>query len=134
MSPLEHPYTPFEEEAIEQSIPNRFAQQVKAYGDQIAVHTLDKAITYRALDRLANSIAWALLDISDDPEHPVALLLDDSVYMIAGILGVLKAGKCYAPIDLKFADEQRKRILQESTARILRTTFCEDWSKTRWRG
>lgn len=89
----------FPAEAVEQSLPARFAAQVGRFGDRVAVRTRAEAITYADLDRLANGVAHAVLDARGAGGEPVALLLDKGIAQIAAFLGALKAGKIVTPLD-----------------------------------
>lgn len=89
----------FPAEAVEQSLPARFAAQVGRFGDRVAVRTRAEAITYADLDRLANGVAHAVLEARGPGSEPVALLLDKGIGQIAAFLGVLKAGKIATPLD-----------------------------------
>jgi non-ribosomal peptide synthetase component F len=92
-------FIPFEPAAIEQSIPGRFEQQVASYPDRLAVKTRSHALTYAALNHAANGVAHALLTQHGPGSEPIALLLEKDAPLIATILGVLKAGKIYVPLD-----------------------------------
>ena len=116
---IDHPFQRFEEKAVEQSIPSRFHEQRKRCGSRVAVLTPDQSVTYEELDRAANRIARALLDRADSSGTPVALLLQDPVSMIAGMLGVLAAGRAYVPIDMNLPVDRCKAIIQESGADLL---------------
>ena len=89
----------FEAHAIEQSIPDRFEQQVDRNPDKIAVRTRDDRLTYAELDAWANRIAHAVLDQSGEGQEPVGVLFAQGASAVAAILGVLKAGKIYVPLD-----------------------------------
>src|SRR5262249_1450719 len=57
------------------------------------------------------------------PDEPVGLLLGHRAAMIAAILGVLKAGKVYVPLDLRLPPARLKQVLDESGASLV---VCED--------
>jgi amino acid adenylation domain-containing protein len=92
-------HRPFPPEEIEQSIPARFAAQVRAFPERLAVKMGDDVLSYAELDRHANRIARALLAERVNTPEPVALVVEQSPTLIATILGVLKAGKIYVPLD-----------------------------------
>jgi non-ribosomal peptide synthetase component F len=66
----------FPKAAIEQSISQRFEQQVQRYPDRLALQYEGQTWTYRDLDRYANRIAQAILAVNDTPQVPVALLFE----------------------------------------------------------
>lgn len=92
-------FIPFPKGQIEQSICRRFEGQVTVHGDKPAVKSLDSRLTFNALNRYANRIAHVLLNRGDGKAEPVVLLCDQGAPLIAAILGVLKAGKFYVPLD-----------------------------------
>ena len=104
-----------------QSIPERFTQQVAAYPDRLAVHTKNYACTYAELDQTANRVARALLHQYGRREEPVALLLERDAPLLAALMGVLKAGKIYVPLDLSFPPDRLAVMLADANASVLIT-------------
>ena len=86
-----HTFIAFEDTAIEQSIAARFEQQAARYPDRLAVVSLQLQFTYAELNCSANRIARAVLAHVGKSEEPVALLFEHGAFLIAAILGVLKA-------------------------------------------
>jgi non-ribosomal peptide synthetase component F len=97
-----HAFVPFENTAINQSIAGRFEQQVAQHPDRLAVVSAESQLTYAELNQVANRIARAVLSHLGEGEEPVALLFEEGAFIIAAILGVLKAGKIYVPLDPAF--------------------------------
>ena len=93
----------FQKEQIEQSIPALFEQQVAGYPDRVAVKSKTQTLTYDDLNRLSNGVARAILAQLGDGQEPVALLLEQSEAAIAAVLGVVKAGRIYIPLDPSYA-------------------------------
>ena len=94
-----NPFIEFKKDDVEQSIPARFEQMVEKYPDRLAVKDNNHELTYKALNQAANRIAQVILDALGEGEEPVALLLEHGAPIISAILGVLKAGKIYVPLD-----------------------------------
>jgi len=94
-----NPFVEFRKEEVEQSIPARFERQVDQYPERRAVKAGTHQLTYAELNRAANGIGRAILASRGAGEEPVALLLEHGASLIAAILGVLKAGKIYVPLD-----------------------------------
>jgi amino acid adenylation domain-containing protein len=114
-----HPTNPFIEfPKNEQSIVQRFEQQVKQYPEKIAVKTQDYVWTYQNLNDKANQIAQVLLGKSDER---IALLFEHDALMLAGMMGVLKAGKTYVPLTPDFPHSRLKYIVQDSQASAILT-------------
>ena len=117
-----HPSGTFVEfpiEEIEQSIPERFERQVGKYSDQIAVKTRTRKLTYDELNKLANRVAQAILNVQGVGQEPVALLLENDAPMIASFLGVLKSGKIYVPLDPAHPLSRLQYILEDSGSALL---------------
>src|SRR3972149_1634976 len=93
-----NPFIEFKKEEIEQSIPDRFEQQVQKHSDRIAVRAKCHELNYDALNKTANRVARAILSQRGEGEEPIALLLEKGAPVIAAILGVLKADKMYVPL------------------------------------
>src|SRR5580704_2460992 len=74
------------------SVPSRFAWQVSAHRQALAIQGQESALTYDALDKRANQIAHAILQLAPQPQARVALLLAPGPNAIAAMLGALKAG------------------------------------------
>ena len=114
------PFQPFGSEEVEQSIVARFEAQVVLRGANPAVVTRGCVVTYAELNRLANRVAHALLAAArDEGEEVVALLFGQGVPLVAAILGTLKAGKMYLPIDRSLPREHVADLLRESHASMV---------------
>jgi amino acid adenylation domain-containing protein len=116
-----NPFVEFKTEDIERSIPSRFEQQVARYPDRLAVKTQNQSFTYDALNKAANHVAHAILAERDKVEEPIALLVENSALLVVAMLGVLKAGKFYVPLDHAFPYERKKYMLEDSQAGIIIT-------------
>jgi amino acid adenylation domain-containing protein len=114
-------FTPFEAAALDQPIPHRFEQQVRRHPGRLAVADGRAALTYEALNRRANAIAHALLARRGAAPEPVALLLDNEAPMVAAMLGVLKAGKSFAPLDPTYPKARTAYLLRDLRAGMLLT-------------
>jgi acyl-coenzyme A synthetase/AMP-(fatty) acid ligase len=82
---------PFRQDDIEQSIPERFKQQVAQAPGSIAVRTRTSELSFARLDSWSNAIAAELLRLGAGSE-PVPFLLPQGPLAIATTLGILKAG------------------------------------------
>ena len=116
-----NPFVEFEQKDIEQSIPDRFEKQVRKYPDRIAVKGNTGVFTYQALNWYANRVARAILNAQGVCQEPVTLLLEHDSSMIAAILGVLKAGKIYVPLDSSHPEASLSRILDDTGASLIVT-------------
>ncbi len=106
----------FARDEIEQSIPDRFEKLAVEYGQKLAVKTSSQELTYDELDRAANRVAHGILRQLGDREMPVAVLLEQGAPLIATILGALKAGKMYVPLDPAYPQARISYSLRDSQA------------------
>jgi amino acid adenylation domain-containing protein len=111
----------FPEADIDQAISARFEQQVARFPDQVAVKTPNGELTYVALNRLANRLARAILDLRAERQQTVALLLEKEAYFPAAILGALKAGKIYVPLSPSYPTARNALLLEDSGAELVIT-------------
>ena len=92
-----------------------FAQQVALRPDAEAVRYGSERLTYGELDRRSNQIAHLLRGRDVRPGELVGLLMERSVEMIVSMLGIVKAGAAYVPLDPEYPAE-RLRFMAEDTA------------------
>jgi amino acid adenylation domain-containing protein len=112
-------FTPFARTEIEQTIPQRFEKSVRRHADEVAVRFDGEVMTYRSLDTWSGEIAHAVHRRRGEEEETVALLLGQGFPAVAAILGLLKAGKAYLPIDPWMAPTLRERFLEASGVKLL---------------
>ncbi|HSU82989.1 MAG TPA: amino acid adenylation domain-containing protein, partial [Thermoanaerobaculia bacterium] len=91
-----------------------FEEQAAARPNAVAVVWDGGALTYGELNRQAGRIARRLRRLGVGPESRVALYLERSPEMVAAVLGVLKAGGAYLPIDLSYPRERLELLLEDA--------------------
>lgn len=91
-----------------------FEEQAKRSPEAIALVSGDEKLTYRELNRRANQLAWHLLDLGAAKHSFVAICLDRSFETIVGILGILKLGAAYVPVDPQYPVERIRYILNDA--------------------
>lgn len=100
--------------------------EIERYADTtphaVAVVAADGELTYRELDDWAGHIASRLHDDGVLPGQPVGILLDRGVRLAAAVLGVLKAGCCYVPLEPAYPGERIAALVGESGVRAV---LCE---------
>ncbi|WP_269822516.1 AMP-binding protein [Dictyobacter vulcani] len=101
------------------NIPGLFEEQVARTPEATAIIYADERISYAELNRRANQIAHYLQQQGVQPDTLVALCLERSVAMLVAILGILKAGAAYLPLDPTYPKERLALILENSQAQIL---------------
>ncbi|MFM8647452.1 MAG: non-ribosomal peptide synthetase, partial [Methylocystis sp.] len=90
--------------------------------DAIALIFREEEVSYRELDARANQLARYLIAEKIGPEDIVAIALDRSIEMVVSLLGVLKSGAAYLPLDPEYPVERLAFMLRDSNARRLITT------------
>ncbi len=99
----------------EKTIIGLFEEQVEKTPDNIAVVFEDIEMTYRELNRKANIVGHYLKgNYGIKPDDFVGVLLERSEKMIIAILGILKAGAAYIPIDPEYPEDRINYILEDS--------------------
>lgn len=89
--------------------------------DAVALIFDERRMTYAELNARASQLAHALQRRGVAPEVRVGVCLDRSMEMVLAILGILKAGGVYVPLDPSYPQERLAFILHDSQARVLVT-------------
>ena len=95
--------------------------QVERTPDAIAVICGDESLSYQELNRRANRVARALKQLGVCADLPVGLCVERSVDGIVGLLGILKAGGSYVPLDPSFPDHRLRFMLDDAQVSIVVT-------------
>ena len=103
------------------AIHHRFERQVELSPDAIALVCGDESFTYRDLNQRSNLLAHRLIELGVRTETVVGLYLDHWPSRIVSLLGVLKAGGAYLPLDTDHPAERLSAMLQDSGAIVLVT-------------
>lgn len=103
------------------SIVELFQKQVELKETKTAVSFQNEKLTYEELNKRANSVANYLVQLDLDKRQPIGILVESSLDMIVGILGVLKAGLAYLPLDAEYPKERINFILKDSAAKVVLT-------------
>ena len=115
------PFTKFVADALNHSIVERFETQVSAHGEQTAAHSPNLSWTYRELNAQANKVAHALIASGATAGDRAGILLSQDVAMLAGLLGTLKAGLAYVPLDPEAPTARHQQIAAEAGLKIIVT-------------
>jgi surfactin family lipopeptide synthetase A len=98
-----------------------FEDQVERMPDVIGVVYEGQQLTYRALNARANQLAHHLRSLGVGPEVPVGICMERSLEMIVGLLGVLKAGGAFLPLDPAYPKRRLAFMLSDSQVPVLLT-------------
>ncbi|GBO51724.1 long-chain-fatty-acid--CoA ligase [Pseudanabaena sp. lw0831] len=98
-----------------------FESQVEQSPDAIAVVSKDEKLTYQELNSRANQLSHYLQALGVGTETLVAICVERSVQMLVGILGILKAGGTYIPLDPSCPHERRASKLWNAHVAMILT-------------
>ncbi|MEK5109515.1 non-ribosomal peptide synthase/polyketide synthase [Cytobacillus sp. FSL K6-0129] len=96
-----------------------FEEQVEKTPNKVAVVVGNQEMTYNELNARSNQLAHTLRDRGVKPDDVVAIMVERSFEMIVSIMGVLKAGAAYLPIDPELPIERINYMLKDSRTEIL---------------
>ncbi|MFV1966025.1 MAG: amino acid adenylation domain-containing protein, partial [Pirellulaceae bacterium] len=105
----------------EQCVHQLFESQVARSPDAKAIAYGDQELTYQQLNDRANRLAHHLRAMGVNRETPVAVCVDRSLELVSGILGILKAGGTYVPLDPEYPPDRLAFMLRDSQATVLVT-------------
>jgi amino acid adenylation domain-containing protein len=91
-----------------------FEVQVQTFPDAIAVVCADEHLTYAELDARANQVARHLKDCGAGPECVVGLCIERSIELVVGLLGILKSGAGYLPLDPSYPAERLAYLVSDA--------------------
>jgi tyrocidine synthetase-3 len=103
------------------TIVDLFERQVKNRPDSIAVVYEGDSLTYAELNNLSNILANELRSKGIGRDDIVGLFTDKNLYTIVGMLGILKSGGCYLPLDPSYPEGRINYMLEDSKITILVT-------------
>jgi amino acid adenylation domain-containing protein len=106
----------------EKCIHQLFEEQVERTPHNLAVVFHDQQLTYQELNDRSNQLAHYLQSLGIKPNSLVGISIERSVEMVVGLLGILKAGATYVPLDPAYPPERVSYILKDSGAELLVTS------------
>jgi amino acid adenylation domain-containing protein len=99
-----------------------FAEQAARTPDRVAVAFGDAQLSYDELNRRANQLAHHLQALGVSTATRVAVCVERSPEMVVGLLGILKAGAAYVPLDSSYPHERLSFMLEDARVAVLLTT------------
>jgi len=125
-------FSEFPQEAVESSIPALFEQIAASHHNRLAVKSGDRSMTYGELNRFSNRIASAICNTFGQDPEPVGVLCRHDAPVVAAILGILKAGKFYLPMDSTWPRQRASTLLKTSSTRLIVTDDSNASSAAAW--
>jgi amino acid adenylation domain-containing protein len=96
-------------------------QQARRTPDRVALRFEQHSLTYAELDRRADRLARHLSSLGAGPDVLVGLFVERSLEMVVGILGALKAGAAYVPMDTSYPQERLGFMLSDASLALVLT-------------
>ncbi|MCK5058674.1 MAG: amino acid adenylation domain-containing protein, partial [Candidatus Aminicenantes bacterium] len=107
---------------VDETICRLFANQVERTPLNPAINAAGKELSFRELDEKSGMLAFFLINHGIKPDEPVALMVEPSPEMIIAIIGILKTGSAYIPLNPQALVKRTAYILNDCNIRILLTT------------
>ncbi|HET7112399.1 MAG TPA: amino acid adenylation domain-containing protein, partial [Pyrinomonadaceae bacterium] len=102
-------------------------EQVERSPDAVALVFEDEQLTYKQLNERANQVAHYLHKRGVQPDQPVAIMMERSIEMVVSLLGTMKAGAAYLPLDPQYPQERLDFMLKDAGAPVLLTQDPVVW-------
>ena len=81
----------------------------------------EHSISYRTLNNRANQVAHQLREMGAGPEITIGLFIERSIEMVVGLLGILKSGGVYVPLDPEYPQRRLQTVIQIARIQIVLT-------------
>jgi amino acid adenylation domain-containing protein/non-ribosomal peptide synthase protein (TIGR01720 family) len=98
-----------------------FAEQVQRRGNELAVMCDQEQVSYLELERRSNQLGHYLRNLGIGPEKLVGISLDRSIDMVLAMVGILRAGGAYVPIDPAYPPDRLRFMVEDSGIEVLLT-------------
>ena len=105
----------------DQCIPELFHEQAERTPDAVAVVFEDEQLTYAALNGRADELSYELGQLGVGPDVLVGICTERCTEMVIGLLGILKAGGGYVPIETDYPKQRLVRLLDDISVTVLLT-------------
>jgi amino acid adenylation domain-containing protein len=109
------------QETFDGCIHQLFEEQVRRAPDAVAVTSGEESLTYEELNGRSNRVAHHLISLGVGPESLVGLCMKRSADVLVGILGILKAGGTYVPLDPSHPPQRIRTIIEDAGIRLVLT-------------
>jgi amino acid adenylation domain-containing protein len=96
-----------------------FEAQVERTPDAVAVAYKDERLTYRELNRRADQLAHHLRALGAGPETLIGICMERAPEMMVGLIGILKAGAGYLPLDPSYPAERLAYMLEDARTPVV---------------
>lgn len=114
-------YNMTEEDITPTTLYDLFTVQVAKTPDKIAVKLNGDSLTYRELDQQSDCVAVYLKGKGIENQDNIGILADRKIRTIVNMVGIVKAGGSYVPIDPEHPEERRNYMLEAAGCKLLLT-------------
>ncbi|MCK4258363.1 MAG: amino acid adenylation domain-containing protein [Halanaerobiales bacterium] len=112
-------YNQTDEDIPATTLHENFIKQAKLTPDKIAVEFNNERLTYRELDERSNQVAAYLREVAVGRNGLIGVITSRSIETIVNVMGVLKAGPAYVPIDPEYPEDRKNYIYEHSKCKML---------------
>ncbi|WP_209329029.1 amino acid adenylation domain-containing protein [Lunatimonas salinarum] len=114
---------------LEMGFLERFADMTSRFGDQAAIVATDSiSLTYAALDKRSNQFARFLIASNIHPNDRIGLYLNRTPDQLTVLLGILKAGATYVPLDVTYPPDRVQAIIDHADLKLILSKKDKGWS------
>ena len=103
----------------EMTLASLFEQQVALQPEAVALGDSDSCVSYAQLNTYANRLAHYLIGQGVGPDDRIALVGERSIAFVVSVLGIVKAGGAYLPLDPSHPQERLQYILEDASPTVL---------------
>lgn len=96
-----------------------FSEAASRFPSHIAITCGERSLTYRELELRTHALARHLIAQGTKKADVVAVLVEDPIELVSGLLATLKAGAAFLALDVEYPPARLQALLQEATPRIL---------------
>ena len=111
-----------------QTIHDMFRVQAEATPDRIAVTAGDRQLTYQELEQSSDRLANALLANGVTPGDLVGVMMGRGVELMTVLLGVIKAGAAYVPLDRDYPPDRLQFVIGDCRPKLIIVDHAPAWS------
>jgi amino acid adenylation domain-containing protein len=105
----------------EKCLPQLFAEQAERTPNAVAAEFENQELTYDALNQQANQLSRYLIKLGAGPETLVGICLERNLNMLVCLLGILKTGAAYVPLDPSYPADRLRYMIEDSGSVLLLT-------------
>ena len=102
-----------------ETVIDKFKKVVDIAGDKTAVEFIEESISYKELDIKSTQVSLTLKELGIKKKDVVGIMMERSIDLLVAIIGVMKVGATYLPLDIVFPSERINYILKDSSCKVL---------------